>query len=144
MHRVSRLSTLTSTLLGIALVSFVAVGCGSNSGSDVNAVFSKYACSGTGCHDATTKAANFDMASPGLETRLVGVMSPGGGPTGLTSMCAGMFYLNGGSNPATGLFISKLSPNPPCGLQMPMVGMKLTTADMMTIQDWANGLTAGH
>jgi hypothetical protein len=144
MHRASRLSTLTSTFLGIALVSLAATGCGSNSSNDVNAVFTKYSCSGTGCHDATTKAANFDMASPGLESRLVGVMSPGGGPTGLTSMCAGMYYLNGGSNPATGLFLAKLSSSPPCGLQMPMVGNKLTAADLMTVQTWANGLTSGH
>jgi hypothetical protein len=144
--------------LGIVLASLLAAGCGGSSGGscDVNALFTtKYGCAGSGCHDTVTKAANFDMASPGLETRLVGKAPMGGGPTfsadggppmpiaSLQSMCVGKGnYLDAGSQPATGLFLSKLSATPPCGMRMPMAPVSpVTAADMTCIQNWANNLT---
>jgi hypothetical protein len=135
----------------VALVSLMAAaGCGSPASTtttscDVNQLFTvKYACSASGCHDAVGTAANFDMATgglTGLEGRLVGHGPVGGGV--LPSMCAGMGfnYLDAGSQPATGLFMSKFSDSPPCGTRMPMLGNKVNAADLSCIQTWANGLT---
>jgi hypothetical protein len=98
----------------------------------------KYTCTLQGsCHDATAAVAGgLDLVSPGLEKRLVGVGPKGGN----SSLCGGMSqtYLTAGSNPATGLFLSKLKPAPPCGMQMPTLGMKVSTDDFNCFQKWAN------
>jgi hypothetical protein len=147
--------------LGIVLASLFAAGCGGSSGGscDVNALFTtKYGCDGSGCHDTVTKAANFDMKTPGLESRLVDVAPPGGGPTfttdagvttpitALQSMCTGMgmHYLDKGSVPATGLFMRKLTANPGCGTRMPQTSLPtfvVSDGDLACIQSWANNLT---
>ena len=140
MHR-----AFTSYLLGTALLSLVILGCGGgssgNGNCDVNRIFTQYNCSAAGCHDAAKTGGNFDMMSPGLESRLVGVLPPGGGTT--MSKCATINrpYLDPGSNPATGLFLDKLKSPAPCGDVMPMIGARLTAADLACVQTWANELT---
>ena len=135
---------------GLVLVSLAGAGCGSSgSGTttscDVNQLLTvKYACTASGCHDTAGTGANFDMATGGLmglEGRLVGHGPVGGGT--LPSMCAGMGfnYLDPHTQPATGLFLSKLGTSPPCGQRMPMLAAPVNSADMMCIQSWANGLT---
>lgn len=121
-------------------------GAGTGGNCDVQALFkTKYTCSlATACHDANGSAANFDMASPGWETHLVGVTPKGGGS--VASKCAPgpnatKPYLVKGSNPATGLFMDKFQSIPPCGDSMPMLTGPITAADMACIKAWAVGLT---
>jgi len=100
-------------------------------------------CAISGCHDANgaaTTGAGLDLTvNSGIKSRLVGVMTGGS----IFSMCGGNTtpYLNAGSNPATGLLIDKLQPSPPCGIQMPEVGPKLTSAQEACVVQWATTLT---
>ena len=93
-------------------------------------------------------AAGLDMETAGWQnTNLVGKLPSGGGvDADRTSKCkpgagANTPYLVAGSSPATGLFLSKLTANPPCGVRMPNLGNPLTPAEMACIQTWANALT---
>src|SRR5689334_20943664 len=111
MYRVTR----SLPLCVAALASFVAGGCGgsgSDSGSAVDSLFStKYGCSSSGCHDDVGNSAGFSMTKPGWDTALVGGKPKGGGVPTFESnpACAGMNYLDPGSQPATGLFLRKLT-----------------------------------
>ena len=151
-------ATLGSILFALAAAgcpgnvdpSLLPVGGGGNSGNggsggtptcDPAPLFAAHNCSLAGCHDATGTSANFEMVSATWQAQLVGVNPKGGG--GLASMCAGMGpYLVPGSVPATGLFLDKLKDGttPACGVLMPLVGEKLTTADFDCVQRWANAL----
>jgi hypothetical protein len=105
-------------------------------------VFSKHFCTtANACHDAAGTAANFEMASADWQTHLVGVFPKGGGT--LASMCTGvnMPYLVAGSQPATGLFLEKLTPQKPCGVQMPNLPPLLNATELACVQSWANALT---
>ena len=90
---------------------------GSNAGDQLLPNF----CAKSGCHDTSSSAllgAGLDLTpNSGLASRLVGVVTQGKG----SSMCKGQTepYLVQGANPAMGLLIDKLNPNPPCGVQMP-------------------------
>jgi len=142
MYRVAR----SLPLCVVALASFVVGGCGSgsDSGSAVNNLFvHKYACTASGCHDDMGSSAGFSMTKPGWDTAMVGGKPQGGGiPTfEANPNCAGMTYLDPGSNPASGLFMRKLTLQFGCGMQMPYIGNKVSVADLATIQDWANTLT---
>jgi hypothetical protein len=101
-------------------------------------------CAANGCHAATNPAAGFDMATAGWETAMVGKIAPGGGMGPLASVCANgsRRYLDPGSSPATGLFMDKFKDPPPCGVVMPNIGVKLSSAELACVQEWANGLTA--
>jgi hypothetical protein len=98
------------------------------------------------CHDAQGSAAGLNLVSPGWERRLVNGMPLGGvSQMGLQSMCTGQgrVYLVAGSQPATGLFLDKLREvPPPCGASMPLLGQRLTPAELACVQSWANALTA--
>jgi hypothetical protein len=115
-----------------------AVGC-----AEAPGIFKAHLCDA--CHDAKGQYANFDMASPGWEMRLVGVKPKGGGATS-PSVCAtaAKDYLVAGSNPATGLFIDKLKPTTAssCGEQMPTAGEHLSANELACVQRWADALTA--
>jgi hypothetical protein len=93
------------------------------------------------CHDASGSAANFNMVANGWEKTLVGRPPKSGGAAGLGSQClaAGMPYLVAGSNPAKGLFLTKLN-HPSCGQQMPLLPPDLTAQELDCVQRWANGL----
>jgi len=101
-------------------------------------------CAIGGCHNASTSPSlngglNLTVDS-GIATRLVGVMSGANG----ASMCRGSLaapYLDDNSNPATGLLIDKLKPNPSCGVQMPEVPPYLTANQLACVIQWATTLT---
>jgi hypothetical protein len=105
-------------------------------------VFDHYGCAIAGCHGTPNPAGGFDMQTAGWETMLKGTNSKGGGTGGSMSMCMGMGpYLVPGSNPATGLFIDKLTKAaPPCGAAMPNIGGPLTTAEKNCVIQWATDL----
>jgi hypothetical protein len=114
----------------------------SGGGGTVNVapIFAKYTCAApNACHDANGTAANFDMATTGWEMKLVGTNPKGGG----TSVCASNGpYLDPGSNPATGLFMTKLKGGTGlvCGVRMPQVGGTLSAGEIAMVQQWANAL----
>jgi hypothetical protein len=121
---------------------------------DVNKIFvsppgsAVAGCTITGtCHDANGSGGGFSMLAPSWQNNLVG-KGPVPSPATATfpSMCANMnlMFLNANSKPATGLFLDKINPaiNPPCGLAMPELQPRLTSAQFACIQSWANTLTA--
>jgi hypothetical protein len=90
-------------------------------------------CHGTG----TSGSGGLDLTSPNPETRLVGKMS---GTTNAAA-CQGMTLLVAGSNPAMGVFIDKITMNPPpCGMSMPYGSLPLP-ADQACLQAWATSVT---
>jgi hypothetical protein len=140
----------TAASTGTAGTTAVATGTGGTAaggpGCDITTlVTTKYSCTLAGaCHDAQGSAANFDMASPGWEQRLVGVAPRGGTTSFEPSLCAnqGWVYLVKGSFPATGLFMEKFKTNPACGIAMPNLGLPVSADDLACFQRWANALTA--
>jgi hypothetical protein len=140
-------SQIVRALFATAGLAVALVGCGSGGASttscDTKKIFST--CGTVGCHNAANPAANFDMTSTGWEMALVGHAPVGGGPPNSVSLCFNMNhnYLDANSSPATGLFLDKLSKNPPgCGAVMPNIGPRLTAAEMACVQTWANDLVA--
>jgi hypothetical protein len=103
-------------------------------------------CAQAYCH--TTASANdcgglYLTVDSGISGRLIGVMSMGSLNTN-GSACAGQTtepYLVANSNPATGLLIDKLKANRPCGSQMPLDSLALTTTQTACLTTWATTLT---
>jgi hypothetical protein len=60
-----------------------------------------------------------------------------------TSTCTSGVFLDRSSSPATGILLTNLKPNPPCGAQMPYIMPALQQADIDCLQNWANGLVSG-
>src|SRR5262245_12990732 len=80
---------------------------------DATKISSDFSCNAGGCHDAQGSGAGFKMAPAGWESALVG----GNPVAGMGSMCMTTGpYLDPGSNPATGLFLKKLTASPGCGV----------------------------
>jgi predicted CxxxxCH...CXXCH cytochrome family protein len=150
-------SHLFRSLLAAAGLAVALVGCGGGGGGgttpdsgtacDVKMIFQTYNCTIVGCHNNANPAANLDMVTPDWEKTLVG-RAPKAGGAGTASKCVdmGQVYLNAGTNPATGLFMDKLSKaKPQCGDRMPnLPGIQLTADEIACVQTWANGLTAAH
>jgi hypothetical protein len=112
---------------------------------DVGAIIAASSCAlAAACHDTRGTSANFDMATPGWEKALVGGVPKGGGV--VPSMCGeqGRVYLVANSRPARGLFMEKLTvnPPPPCGSRMPLLGAPLKANELACFQAWADALTA--
>ncbi len=109
------------------------------------AVFSAHSCT-TVCHTVAGASAfgGFDMVTAGWEKKLIGGMPPAQTMANMNK-CGGMnlVYLKTGLQPAQGLFIDKLKPNPPCGVQMPQALQPLTDTEMTCVQNWANNIVAG-
>jgi hypothetical protein len=82
-------------------------------------------CTATGCHSATSPAAELDLASPDLATRLAGKMATGG--PGL---------LLDPAMPASSILYEKLQSPPPFGSRMPLVGTPLSDAQMACVLSW--------
>ena len=78
-----------------------------------------------GCHDATTKYQNLDLASPGVASRLVGVHATEG---------AG--YLIDTGNPANSAIYTKCTSTPPFGLRMPQGLTPLDDTKMSCLLSW--------
>jgi hypothetical protein len=107
------------------------------------AIFTAHTCT-TICHKAEVASAygGFDMTTPGWEKRLVGAGPPSNAPP--SNMCKGkgFIYLNK-TQPATGLFLDKLGPTPPCGVRMPQLLNPLSSTEIACVQKWANNVVAG-
>jgi len=109
--------------------------------AQAEAIFSAKAC--PTCHDSNGTYAGFKMAPAGWETHLVDV-SPTGGQSLEKCTPSDGPYLVKGSNPASGLFIRKLSGmGNLCagGVQMPQSGVPLTASELACVTSWATTLT---
>ena len=91
-------------------------------------------CGGTGCHSAMAPQQGLDLESPGVASRVVGVIAKGC-PVNLADP----------NNPTGSLMYEKLSPSPPCGAQMPLARPPLSDADSACVFNWivAQGTSAG-
>lgn len=108
-------------------------------------IFNDHTFGCTNCHRPNIPGdsdGGFDMLTPGWERRLVGAGPPDCAPSSNLCKGKGRVYLNR-TQPATGLFLDKLKPNPPCGDQMPRQLPPLSAADLACIQKWANNVVAG-
>ncbi len=86
------------------------------------------------CHAAVGAAAGLDLESANPEMRLVGKMTIADASGG---QCENMTLINAGVSPATGVFIDKITMNPPpCGSSMPF-GTLLQPADQACLKSWA-------
>jgi hypothetical protein len=94
----------------------------------VTALLNK-SCGLAGCHNAT--APQIDLASPGVQSRLVGKKST-------SDECSNRTYVTTDGSPS--LLIQKIMDSPPCGLKMP-IGPALTTAETTCLTDWVDSLS---
>jgi hypothetical protein len=83
-------------------------------------------CAISGCHTAADRAGSLDLESPDLYQRLAGQRASGG---------PGML-IDPNGNPQDSILYLKLTPNPPFGSQMPLVGEKLDPATLACVGDW--------
>ncbi len=83
-------------------------------------------CGLSGCHDAITKQNMLDLASPGISTRLKGMSS---------GICEA-------PEPLTKLMLSKISPMPSCGVQMPFAGGTLDGGEIECLTDYLDAIAA--
>lgn len=98
-------------------------------------------CATAGACHGPTGTQGVDLMTPGVVARLVGKMS-----TTATCGASGMPFLVAGSNPPTGLLLTKLDAAPPCGAKMPFadIGGVLSASDLACINDWALAATQGR
>src|SRR4051812_32913643 len=109
-------TSIRGTLAGLLLASLFLVGCpgtldpsivltdSGGGGCDAPAII-KMRCATLGCHTTSAHAATLDLEMADAAMRMVGAAS---GTTDLAA-CQGSTLLNAGSNPATGLFIDKIT-----------------------------------
>lgn len=89
-------------------------------------------CSAGVCHDAEDPVSALDLASPGLEARLVDVPST-----------CGELMLIDSADPAASFLLQKLGTvAPDCGSSMPLGG-RLDTDDLDCIEEWVDSVTGG-
>ncbi len=89
-------------------------------------------CTGGFCHSAESPAAGLDLASPGVETRLVAVGSS-----------CGAIPLVDPVNPADSYVLQKLTAiEPVCGVPMPLGG-SLAPDALRCLQQWVYAVAAG-
>jgi len=82
-------------------------------------------CGGSGCHGAMAPQQDLDLVSSGVASRVVGVTAKGCSVT-----------LVDPTNPEGSLMYLKLSPNPPCGAQMPLARPPLSSTDAACVLAW--------
>jgi hypothetical protein len=95
-----------------------------------------------GCHVmGAALGGGLDLSPAVIVANLLGRMSTGAAD----SMCGGntTAYLVRDSNPATGLFLDKLTPTFPCGVRMP-IGAALIPSEETCVRDWATAVTTGR
>jgi hypothetical protein len=80
-------------------------------------------CGNAGCHP---QGATLDLASAGVEARLVGKAA--------SVTCGGAIFVNP-ADPAGSLLYKKLNDSPPCGSKMPL-GSSLTQLEIDCIKTW--------
>ena len=82
-------------------------------------------CGGSGCHGATAPQQGLDLESPDVATRVVGVPAVS---------CAAT--LANPADPASSFLYTKLAAKPPCGSQMPLARLPLSSADAACLLSW--------
>ena len=100
-------------------------------------------CGVDSCHGTTFPAADLDLVSPGVASRIVGVQG---------SLTCGGAPLVDPSNPAGSLFVAKLGANPGCGSRMPLGAPALDRSRIECVQQWLiaaalprdGGVDGGH
>ena len=76
-------------------------------------------------HQACLRQQDLDLVSPGLASRVVGVVAKG---------CSVM--LADPADPEGSLIYQKLSPTPPCGAPMPLARPPLSRAEVACVLAW--------
>jgi len=97
---------------------------------DVEADIFQEKCNTSTCHNASDEAANLDLESPGIASRVVGV----------DGECTGV--LADPDNPEESLLYTKLDSSPGCGLQMPLGG-ELSDEEKSCILEWIGDQMGG-
>jgi hypothetical protein len=82
-------------------------------------------CGGTACHGANAPQQDLDLVSPGVASRVVGVVGKG---------CS--VALADPADPEGSLIYQKLLPSPPCGAPMPLARPPLSRADAACVLAW--------
>ena len=136
---------------GGLLLSFVVLGCagslepgvgtgstggmgGSGGGSDCQTAIFTSKC--VFCHSTAGASAGLDLEAASPELRMVGK------PTGAGTACPGGTLLVTGSTPAMGVFIDKITHNPPtCGGSPMPLGGTLSAAELSCLTTWADSVT---
>jgi len=103
--------------------------CTSDLASIQEAIFAKN-CTQAGCHSATDRAAQLDLASTGLEARLVGAPS---------ATCADQVLVDPGHPERSFLFDKIDAETPACGARMP-IGKVLSAGELGCVEQWITGL----
>ena len=85
-------------------------------------------CGGSGCHGPTAPQEGLDLSSPGVAARVVGVAA---------KSCAAT--LADPADPANSFLYTKLGAKPPCGAQMPIAQLPLSSEDSACILAWIAG-----
>lgn len=98
----------------------------------VSNVFSMH-CGSAACHG--DGAAQVDLVSPDVATRLVDE------PSGAGGLCAGRVLV--ATDGSESLLLAKLSDTPPCGSKMPLVGAALAAAELKCVTDWVASVEGG-
>jgi hypothetical protein len=86
-------------------------------------------CVGSGCHSSTKPAADLDLESPGVEARLLAHKD---------TQCDG--DLINVQTPRESLLYNKITPNPACGVQMPLGQRGLSTKQLKCVETWIASL----
>ena len=85
------------------------------------------------CHGAIEfPAAGLDLETPGVAARIVDAPS---------NACR-MAVLVEPGDASGGIFVEKLTDDPPCGLQMPLGEQKLTHAEIECVREWTAAAAA--
>ena len=87
-------------------------------------------CATSGCHSAQDKTQGLDLQSPDLFARLAGVQANEG---------PGLLVDRG--SPSQSVLYTKLTPTPPFGARMPLVGAPLSDADIACVLSWIESST---
>jgi hypothetical protein len=82
-------------------------------------------CSVSGCHAASMPAGGLDLVSPNLVVRISG-----------REAMDGPGLLVDPTRPAASVLYTKLTPTPPFGARMPLVGAPLSDADIAGLLSW--------
>ena len=99
----------------------------------VDTVFAQ-SCSGGACHSAGTKAGGLDLASPGVQTRLVNALSKG---------CTDKVLVSPGDAAGSYLLDKLRGAGDVCGVPMPKGGAPLDAARINCVTDWIDSLGSG-
>jgi hypothetical protein len=99
--------------------------------ASVQEIFQR-SCAQGGCHGATESAAALDLVSPGVESRLVNVLS---------ATCDGQIRVVPGQPDQSFLFAKVSSATPACGTRMPPSG--LPDSEQACIEGWIASLKEG-